>query len=422
MPSDVLNYITSFIPEDDLMRINFLNISCRKVYFDSLQNETDKKIGLYGKNLILEGLALYENPILKELEIAKSILKIEWEQSSTVNNEWIYAVQTLFMNALCHPEGKSRKTLVALSFTSHSASEAIANLNSLTLIQKKQQENTAAIDKQLKLLDFQLEQLRGMRKTEKVIYNISGGKDQFHKLTILHLEGLAHWKGVDSGRRYKDLTYYNDKWYSSGEDYSVEFCKIKKLPIGESVVRGIDPLNRPFIAISIRDPFTSYDVACKNSEVSFTRLCQMLCSSDLEKPNEVIKFIDNQDRNRITILYQRFSDDASRWGNSSESYCSPGLFKDNLSRKGRDGLVIGSNKEFIISGPEKIEYVLEGEKINFFPTIKQLLTKGSCFIDSESEEDGRIELINQGEFDPAILADKFPWLNHKYWNEKRKNS
>lgn len=156
-------------------------------------------------------------------------------------------------------------------------------------------------------------------------------------------------------------------------------------------MRGIDPLNRPFIALNLKDPLTSYDIACKYSEIPFGRMCNMVSFNERKKIDDILDFIDLQDCSKVTILYQRFNDDPTLWENQSEN-CYVGLFQQKdyrYSQKGRDGLAIGDQGKFVIKKIENMDYECGNKNINLFPFLKQLLKEGNCLLDSDFPEHGK---------------------------------
>lgn len=84
--------------------------------------------------------------------------------------------------------------------------------------------------------------LRQYRSAEKVIYNLCGGKKKFHELKILP------WQDSMKGQ--------------------LGLMKIGKIKIGESMVRGWDPNNNPFIAMHVnyKKDYHSY-FACESSSI-----------------------------------------------------------------------------------------------------------------------------------------------------------
>lgn len=168
LPKDVQNLIfEEYFPDDN--PIHSVNMAYRDAYINRLQTETDQKIGLYGKSLILEGF--------------KCIREIDELQKDPINNAFI--------------------------------------INGLSIFILK---------------------LRQYRSAEKIIYNLCGGKKEFHELKILPWEdSMKHPYGL---------------------------MKIEKIKVGESIMRGWDPNNTPFIAMHVnyKKDYHSY-FACESSSI-----------------------------------------------------------------------------------------------------------------------------------------------------------
>jgi len=153
LPQDVQTLIfEEFLPDDS--PIHSVNVAYRNAYLKKLTFETEKKIGLYGKSIILEGILCKR--------------KID-ELSDELNKE-----------AIRNEE----------------------KLNSLSIFILK---------------------LRHYKNIEKTIYNLCGGKKKYHELKILPWEdSMKHLFGL---------------------------MKIEKIKLGESIMRGRDPNDNPFIAM-----------------------------------------------------------------------------------------------------------------------------------------------------------------------------
>ncbi len=269
----------------------------KKAYYQNfIQAETDQKIGLYGENLVLKGMKLQEklnsldenfknefliienkfNPFdieycellkIKNLKIDQCSILLkknddEILKNSSINPNWKYIVQGLFNQAMAHPEGYSNSSLVKLCYASNSASEAISQLNNLSILKKekaaleieqseinsqfskdvihtqyldfiaeketeKEAINNSYKKKQEKIL-LKIANLPLMKNNENFIYEVSGGKSKFHDLKILVLDpnNAQKWSGDGSGN-------YIDR---------------VEIEPGQSIMRGISK-GRPFLAI-----------------------------------------------------------------------------------------------------------------------------------------------------------------------------
>lgn len=167
LPQDVKNLIVEeYLP--DVSLIHSVNVAYRNAYIKKLIFETDQKIGLYGRSLILEGILCKR--------------KIDELQKDPINNEFI--------------------------------------INGLSIFILK---------------------LRQNKNAETVIYNLCGGKKKFHELKIL-------------------------PWDDSMKDSFG--MKIKKIKVGESMMRGWDPNNTPFIVMHVnyKKDYHSY-FACESSSI-----------------------------------------------------------------------------------------------------------------------------------------------------------
>lgn len=151
LPADVKNYIYSFLTKT--CKLHSVSKVFRKIYMDQLQ--ADK--GLYGKNLVYEGIPYY-------IEVC----------------EWL----------------------------DHRSPTKKENIE----INKK------------------LEKILIPINIEKTIYNVCGGKEKFKALKTLPFDDSLD-----------NLLYTNNG-----------LIKINRLRIGESVMRGADPNQHPFIAMSVK--------------------------------------------------------------------------------------------------------------------------------------------------------------------------
>jgi hypothetical protein len=334
--------------------VHFVNTEYRKNYLNTLQAKTDDKTGLYGKSLILEGVLLIQEAHLlsKKIKVVKieidekldqiseqkcELLKIrnmgldrinkEVWKNKTANINWMGSVQTLFVNALFHPEGKSRMVLDGMCSFSHSAIEAIDQINNLfrleiehaqvhmqylddiTILELTTHAHMRIINTlnaQLNAKNACLEKLRVMRDVENSMFNLLGGEADFNRLKVLV------------------LNHANKSSWTKGTGY---IDAIKKLPLGQSVMRGIDPQCRPFIAIS---------------------------------------YIDSRDNDLMTaVFHQRYPDQPNNWVPAGDgvtllrNYGDLGHFMDSSAKERR-----------LIEIP-----------------FKQLLNTGSCKVYPDSDEE-----------------------------------
>jgi hypothetical protein len=214
VPNEVKKIIGGHLPEDQI-KACFVNNEARAQFYQNLQEETNQKIGLYQRNLILEGL-----PLVRK----RSHLEKEINENSSAKDQWNIAVKSLFYKALANNKGKSLKALESMCRVCKSAEEAIGRLERLPQLIKEKD----AVEKQL-------EPLLQMRRSEKILYALCGGKKKFNDLKILILDEK---NSVTSG-------------YSSID-------QINNLHSGCSVMRGVArpqsyPNNFPFIAIKFKE-------------------------------------------------------------------------------------------------------------------------------------------------------------------------
>ncbi len=216
IPEDIRNYIKSYVP-------TILDRASRNNLFTQLQLETDKKIGLYGENLILKGLHLCDQ--LFEAEKSWNFQKTKCENNIVLNsipkNHWYKPVPGLFTAALNNPT-ESRKALNALSFINYGADEAVRQLEVISLTEDIKIQLDSDFSTISKTINSLLQMIRQKRNTEQTIYNACGGKDKFHDLKILPLEDL------------KDISLHD------------------KIHVGESLMRGL-LRDCPLIAISLQE-------------------------------------------------------------------------------------------------------------------------------------------------------------------------
>lgn len=327
LPLEIQKHIQSYVP-------TMVDHASRNKLYNELQAETDQKKGLYGENLILKGLLLCDQ--LFEAEQNWNFRKIELENEIATDSlpmqHWYNPVPTLFTNAINNPKGKSLKALNMLYYTNYGAAEALLKLTDIKLnktsildLGSQFKENSERINK---LIQKTLQQ----RNTEQTIYNVCGGKNKFHDLKILL------WKGVKNFERYTSL---------------------KKIHEGETVMRGLDSTDRPFIAIS-------------------------MCGQ---------KFSSDYNENIITVIQQIDSEDPTKWFNHGTH--GGLLYNSRGGSLSRLGIQTGETGPFSILGKDSMEYdthcYVEHRKRdtridNLFPTLQKLLTNGSCSYDYKIED------------------------------------
>lgn len=204
---------------------------------------------LKNKNLKIFQCCIQQDKISKEIF-----------ENSEVNPNWKYVVQGLFYKAMANPEGYSKSSLETLSYASNSATEALAQLNKLPLLKQekssledeqseiklqfskdsthlqyldlvaeKKELNNSYIKKKHEEILYQISDLSQMKKNEKFIYEVCGGKSKFHDLKILVLDPNN-----------------TETWSNDGGKY---INRVKKRDLSESVMRGIVKGGRPFLAI-----------------------------------------------------------------------------------------------------------------------------------------------------------------------------
>ncbi|MBA2368142.1 MAG: hypothetical protein H0V82_03855 [Candidatus Protochlamydia sp.] len=166
LPEDVKNIICNYIPADQMQGC-YINKNSRDEFYKKLQNETDLKIGLYQKSLMMEGI-----PWINE----KMDIEHEIKKNSLAKEEWDPKIKILFQKVLNGEAGMAKTLLEAFSQFNKSAREALEQLDLQQVL--KIQENIA---------EEKLTPIREKRLTEKNIYILCGGKKKFNDLKILDL-------------------------------------------------------------------------------------------------------------------------------------------------------------------------------------------------------------------------------------------
>lgn len=198
LPPDVKNIICDYIPENE-MQSCCLEKKSRDEFYKKLQEETSQKIGLYQKNLMLEGIPY----VIQKNEIMKNSLAKE---------HWNSAIKQLFLNAIKDGKSNSRSLLESLSNVNNSAKEALDQLNGLGVLKKDND------------IEQKIEAIREKRLAEKFIYKFCGGKKKFNDLKILDLneenshiffnkiESIKHLHAGCSVMRgmFRDESYFDD--------------------------------------------------------------------------------------------------------------------------------------------------------------------------------------------------------------------
>lgn len=165
LPDDLKNVIFPMIKND--LKMILLNKGFRDIYYQNLREETNQKIGLYQKNLILAGLPLVQEIYDLEKQIAVN---------KTVKADWGFIVEGLFLRALLGPLARSNSR-IALDFVpgdeAIEAKTAVDNVHKLGL-------KVAGFTKNLEII-------LKMRKNENTLYKFCGGKDKFHQLKVFNI-------------------------------------------------------------------------------------------------------------------------------------------------------------------------------------------------------------------------------------------
>lgn len=350
LPKEIQDHIKGYNPTV------IVDHKSRNNLFNELKIETEQKVGLYGESLILKGLLLCDQLFEYEKRWSTYIAGIEnrLAMNKLPQNSWYSPVPTLFCNALNNPTGKSEKALNGLYYINHGAAEALQQLNHISVCEKHLVEFNIDIKSNIEKNNNLMEHIRQQRTAEQTIYNACGGKDKFHDLKILPWE--------------------------NANDYS-NYGKILE---GETVMRGLDDDGCPFIAISLQKPGNVFAMLQQKGLLNETGSGSTCTQKDYD---------DCKLLNKITVLRQDDSTNPTLWTNSGWA----GLMHSDAGDSVNEfGIKTGKTGNFFIENTNEMKYSQYSTLYNLFPTVKELLTTGSCLYDAENPKRGMFKLVKQG--------------------------
>ncbi len=347
LPKEIQDHIKDYNPTV------MVDHKSRNNLFNKLKMETEQKVGLYQESLILKGLPLCDElfETEKTYNFQKTEIENELETISSPKKSWYSPIPILFTNALSNPMGKSEKALNVLYYTNQGAADALQQLNSVPKLKKLMSDLYSSYTIKCEDIKSQMERIRQQRTTEHTIYNACGGKDKFHNLKI----------------------------FSEGNANGSQYFKHLK---GETVMRGLDYNGSPFLTISLQKPGNVFLMLQQQGLLKETGSGY---SSTL-KDHEDCKLL-----NTITVLKQRYNN-PTVWNNSGFT----GLMHSDAGDSVNEfGIKTGKTGTFFIENKNEMKYSQYSTTYNLFPTVKELLTTGSCLYDAENPDRGMFKLTKQ---------------------------